>query len=378
MALVGSLTATAQATSPIDVNNRPNPIPNQVNAQLDPVYLSLADPGCMIATPAQPSLTALFRAARQDGIDLGHGDCYRPYDQQVAARNNACGRGACPCAAVPGTSQHGWGKAVDFYANGYQIDNFTSRAFVWMRANAGRYGWNHPAFGEPGGACEEPWHWEWVGDGGQLGLDQVRYDAIGINPSPTGSGYRIFGATGWIHAHGDSVDAGSNEYPPLSGRVAGSAQTPSGKGYWLATSTGAVYAFGDAAYLGGANTLPLRKPIVGMAATPTGNGYWLVASDGGIFTYGDATFHGSAGAIVLNKPVVGMSSTPTGNGYWFVASDGGIFTYGDATFHGSAGAIVLNEPITAMAATKSGHGYWLVAVDGGIFTFGDATFHGVS
>ena len=324
----------ADASSPIDVNNRPTPIPGQVNAMLDPAYLSKADDACMIATPAQPSLTALFAAARADGIDLGHGDCYRPYDQQVAARNNACGRGACPCAAVPGTSQHGWGKAVDFFYRGYQIDNFASRAYIWMKANAARFGWNHPAFGEPNGACEEPWHWEWVGDGGILGLDQVRYDAKGLAASASGNGYRLYGTTGWVNAHGDALNAGSYEYPPLPGRVAGSSQKTTGKGYWLVTTTGAVFSFGDAQYFGGANGKPLNQPVVGMDTTPSGNGYWLVASDGGIFAFGDAKFHGSTGNISLQAPISGIATTSSGNGYWLVAVDGGVFTFGDATFHG--------------------------------------------
>ena len=39
-----------------------------------------------------------------------------------------------------------------------------------MKRFAGALGWNHPAFAEPGGStCPEPWHWEWVGDGGNLG-----------------------------------------------------------------------------------------------------------------------------------------------------------------------------------------------------------------
>lgn len=38
---------------------------------------------------------------------------YRPFSGQVAMRSSWCARGACGNAAVPGTSNHGWGIAGD-------------------------------------------------------------------------------------------------------------------------------------------------------------------------------------------------------------------------------------------------------------------------
>lgn len=43
----------------------------------------------------------------------GSVSCYRTYSQQVDLRNQWCAQGACQNAAVPGTSNHGWGIAVD-------------------------------------------------------------------------------------------------------------------------------------------------------------------------------------------------------------------------------------------------------------------------
>jgi hypothetical protein len=43
----------------------------------------------------------------------GDASCYRTYGQQVELRNYWCGQGNCANAAVPGTSNHGWGLAVD-------------------------------------------------------------------------------------------------------------------------------------------------------------------------------------------------------------------------------------------------------------------------
>ena len=43
----------------------------------------------------------------------GPDSMYRPYAEQVRLRNQWCAQGACQNAAVPGTSNHGWGTAVD-------------------------------------------------------------------------------------------------------------------------------------------------------------------------------------------------------------------------------------------------------------------------
>jgi hypothetical protein len=82
-------------------------------------------------------------------------DSYRSYARQVSvfARKPEL-------AAVPGTSNHGLGVAVDL---GCGAERFGSDAFLWLKANAGRYGWVHPAWAEPGGVTPEPWHWEYVG-----------------------------------------------------------------------------------------------------------------------------------------------------------------------------------------------------------------------
>lgn len=55
-------------------------------------------------------------------------------------------------AAVPGTSNHGWGTAVDAGTT-----SFTSDAYKDLNAIAGHYGWSNTA----GRAISEPWHWEY-------------------------------------------------------------------------------------------------------------------------------------------------------------------------------------------------------------------------
>ncbi|MGY1639891.1 NlpC/P60 family protein [Geodermatophilus sp. SYSU D00703] len=60
-------------------------------------------------------------------------------------------------AAVPGTSNHGWGLAVDL-CGGINVAGTPQSA--WMAANAERYGFVQPDWARPGGEKPEPWHWE--------------------------------------------------------------------------------------------------------------------------------------------------------------------------------------------------------------------------
>lgn len=79
-------------------------------------------------------------------------DSYRSYAQQVALYAQKPS-----LAALPGTSNHGWGLAVDLCGG---VQKFGSTEHRWMKANAGRFGWVHPRWAEPGGSRPEPWHWE--------------------------------------------------------------------------------------------------------------------------------------------------------------------------------------------------------------------------
>ena len=55
--------------------------------------------------------------------------CYRDYDMQVWWRNFWCFFGRCDNAAVPGTSVHGWGRAVDFEDGGGEL-TFSSAGYA--------------------------------------------------------------------------------------------------------------------------------------------------------------------------------------------------------------------------------------------------------
>jgi len=386
LVVAGLASSAFAAVSPIDPGNRPTPLPNAVNGVVAPSRLVSVIPRCTAARDAAPSLMRIFTMAREAGIALGADECSRTLANEVKFANQANQPGNNPACVASvshapngkpvGTSMHGWGKAADLTEAGASL-TFGSSGYAFMKQVAGSLGWNHPAFAEPGGSsCPEPWHWEWVGDGGTLHASSIRGDAVGLLPSVDDRGYATVTGLGALARHGSFVSRGSAANLALHWVVVGAASTPGRGGYWMVAADGGVLGFGNAGFHGSLGGRALTAPVNGMAPTRSGRGYWLVAWDGGIFTFGDARFYGSTGARRLNKPVVAMAPTPTGKGYWLVASDGGIFTFGDARFYGSTGGLRLVSPVVGIASTRSGKGYWLVAADGGVFTFGDARFLG--
>ena len=107
---------------------------------LEPV----GDTGHKLWAPAAESLTRLIADAKRDGVTIGVSETYRSYDEQVdmARRKGLYSQGGL--AAKPGTSEHGWGMAADLDLN--------AKALSWMRANAGRYGFD-------ANVPRESWHW---------------------------------------------------------------------------------------------------------------------------------------------------------------------------------------------------------------------------
>jgi D-alanyl-D-alanine carboxypeptidase len=386
ISVLGLAAPVAADVSPINPANRPTALAGAVNGVVPTTRLVRVGPNCLAAREAGPSLARIFAMAREANVVLGADECYRSLAEEVRLANIANQPGnnpACvasvahaPSGAPVGTSFHGWGKAVDLTGADGSL-TFGSAGYAFMKQVAASVGWNHPAFAEPGGsACPEPWHWEWVGDGGTLHAGTRRGDVVALLPSADDKGYATVTGLGALGTHGDFVAHGSVATLPIAWVVIGAAPTPHRDGYWMAGADGGVFTFGAARFHGSMGGRALRRPVNGMAATKSGNGYWLVAWDGGIFSFGDARFYGSTGNRRLVSPVVGMAPTPTGKGYWLVASDGGVFSFGDARFYGSMGGKPLDSPVVGMAPTPTGKGYWLVASDGGLFSFGDARFYG--
>ncbi|HJR91450.1 MAG TPA: M15 family metallopeptidase [Acidimicrobiia bacterium] len=143
--------------------------------------------GCLLERDAAYTLSLMLEAARADGMDLEAQECYRSYGSQAAAYERRCPveeeeitkpdpvtgeeivigvkkTRSCsgPPLALPGRSNHGWGRAVDF-GNGSRVLSCSDAAFVWLQENGGSFGWVHPDWAQCGRSTREPWHWEWGG-----------------------------------------------------------------------------------------------------------------------------------------------------------------------------------------------------------------------
>jgi hypothetical protein len=114
-------------------------------------------PGHRLRADAAAGFNRMSHAfAAQFGAPICVSDSYRSYSEQRQVYAEKPG-----LAARPGTSNHGWGLAADL-CGGIQTDGTSTNA--WLRQNAGRFGWFHPSWADPGSSGPyEPWHWEYAG-----------------------------------------------------------------------------------------------------------------------------------------------------------------------------------------------------------------------
>ena len=117
--------------------------------------------GITVNSSIAEQLRQLLAAASAAGINLG-GYGYRDNNAQIQLRRQNCGTSdyaiwympadACrPPTARPGSSMHERGLAIDFQSNGSFINSRSNPGYIWLAANAGRFGFiNLPS---------EPWHW---------------------------------------------------------------------------------------------------------------------------------------------------------------------------------------------------------------------------
>ncbi|MET4224022.1 D-alanyl-D-alanine carboxypeptidase family protein [Oerskovia enterophila] len=109
----------------------------------------------MLRCDAAAMLEELSAAYQQRfGEPIGLTDSYRSYSSQVSTRAAKPG-----LAAVPGTSNHGWGLAIDLTS---PASNPGSAQYKWLRANAPLYGWDNPPWARSNGSKPEPWHFEYA------------------------------------------------------------------------------------------------------------------------------------------------------------------------------------------------------------------------
>ena len=142
-------TPTTGATYALNAAGIPADLAAYGNGQVPAGALaSVGTTGHRLWAPAASAFETLLAAAKADGVDIGITDSYRTYDSQVdlAQRKGLYAEGGL--AAVPGTSDHGWGLSLDL-----KLD---PAALSWMRANGTTYG-----FAED--VPREPWHWTFQG-----------------------------------------------------------------------------------------------------------------------------------------------------------------------------------------------------------------------
>lgn len=116
------------------------------NGQIPLGAMTKVGAGHYLRPDAAGAFRAMKRAAKKDGITLTITDSYRSFasQQALAAQKGLYSQGGL--AAVPGTSEHGWGLAIDF-GEGEQRN--------WLAKNGKKFGFKT--------IPREPWHWEYEG-----------------------------------------------------------------------------------------------------------------------------------------------------------------------------------------------------------------------
>ncbi|GAB3159661.1 hypothetical protein GCM10027059_06250 [Myceligenerans halotolerans] len=115
-------------------------------------------PGHRLRCDAAERLTALNEEyEKRFGRSIPITDSYRTYEAQVTLRATKPA-----LAAIPGTSNHGWGIAVDL---GVPINTGLSAEYAWLRVHGPDYGWDNPGWARLDGSKPEPWHFEFFAAG---------------------------------------------------------------------------------------------------------------------------------------------------------------------------------------------------------------------
>lgn len=144
------------------------------NGQLPTPLLAMTKGGDVLHHFAADAFDAMYDAALRDGITLNLTDGYRPLATQERIFSERYVRNYNPLrctlsskvykgvrywklrgvatAAVPGTSNHGWGVAVDMHSAGLGSQRNPGPELRWLDAHARNFGWTWELL------PEEPWH----------------------------------------------------------------------------------------------------------------------------------------------------------------------------------------------------------------------------
>jgi D-alanyl-D-alanine carboxypeptidase len=148
------------------------PAQDEAPSEITPAPGGLATVTCpgggsiTVAGSISGNVQALLNDAAGDGVTLCGGG-YRNPEEQIELRRAHCGTSnyaiyqmpasqCSPPTAIPGTSMHEQGLAIDFTCNGGGAVSSGDECSDWLQANAVGYGlYNLPS---------EPWHWSTNGN----------------------------------------------------------------------------------------------------------------------------------------------------------------------------------------------------------------------
>jgi D-alanyl-D-alanine dipeptidase len=117
------------------------------NGLLNGSYLISIGGNHKLNSEASVAYLKMVAAAKAEGVEWGVTDSYRTLETQkdLVKRKGLYSKGGL--AAQPGTSNHGWGSAVDL---NFKVGK--GNALEWLKKNAATYGFTN--------IPREPWHWE--------------------------------------------------------------------------------------------------------------------------------------------------------------------------------------------------------------------------
>lgn len=145
-------------TPKLNTNTKARKLPNQIphqhgeitplgpNGRLDPKSLVDIGGGHKLHPAAAAAWNQMVRAAAKDGVNITITDSYRDLatQERLAKEKGLYSQGGL--AAVPGTSNHGLGLAVD-----------VDQGREWLAKHGNKFGFST--------IPREPWHWEYKGGG---------------------------------------------------------------------------------------------------------------------------------------------------------------------------------------------------------------------
>ena len=161
---------------PVQKVTKPACLKGQENGKLSAGILKKCDVGsATMAEPAARAMRAMVAAMRSAlGLDYTHVGAYRTYKGQEDLFRSRYTKTPLPgrptrkwngetwyqkpgtaMAAAPGTSNHGWGLALDLAekVDGKPV-SISARSVKWLVKHAAQYGFSAEA-------QSEPWHWRY-------------------------------------------------------------------------------------------------------------------------------------------------------------------------------------------------------------------------